>query len=100
GVDIPGKDLTALVIVRLPFTPPNDPIFAIRTKEIEEKGGDSFRELSLPEAIIRFKQGIGRLIRSDSDKGIIFILDCRIMTKNLFGPSLECNFIISLLANY
>ncbi|WP_453995483.1 ATP-dependent DNA helicase DinG [Bacillus nitroreducens] len=82
GVDIPGKDLTALVIVRLPFTPPNDPIFAIRTKEIEEKGGDSFRELSLPEAIIRFKQGIGRLIRSDSDKGIIFILDRRIMTKN------------------
>jgi len=81
GVDIPGKDLTALVIVRLPFTPPNDPIFAIRTKEIEEKGGDSFRELSLPEAIIRFKQGIGRLIRSDSDKGIIFILDRRIMTK-------------------
>ncbi|MEK5442088.1 ATP-dependent DNA helicase DinG [Fredinandcohnia sp. FSL W7-1320] len=80
GVDIPGEDLTALVIVRLPFTAPNDPIFAVRTKEIEGKGGDSFKELSLPEAILRFKQGIGRLIRSEKDKGVIFILDRRIIT--------------------
>lgn len=80
GVDIPGEDLTALVIVRLPFAPPNDPIFAMRKKEVEAKGGDSFKDLSLPEAIIRFKQGIGRLIRSEQDKGIIFILDRRIIT--------------------
>nr|WP_304218986.1 ATP-dependent DNA helicase DinG [Fredinandcohnia onubensis] len=80
GVDIPGEDLTALVIVRLPFTPPNDPIFAVRSKEIEGKGGDSFKDLSLPEAILRFKQGIGRLIRSEKDKGVIFILDRRIIT--------------------
>ncbi len=80
GVDIPGEDLTALVIVRLPFTPPNDPIFAVRIKEIEGKGGDSFKELSLPEAILRFKQGIGRLIRSEKDKGVIFVLDRRIIT--------------------
>ncbi|WP_449536717.1 ATP-dependent DNA helicase DinG [Ferdinandcohnia sp. Marseille-Q9671] len=80
GVDIPGEDLTALVIVRLPFAPPNDPIFAVRARQIEEGGGDSFRELSLPEAIIRFKQGIGRLIRSDEDKGIVFILDRRIVS--------------------
>src|SRR5690606_8244997 len=70
GVDIPGEDLTALVIVRLPFAPPNDPIFAVRAKEIEINGGDSFSDLSLPEAIIRFKQGIGRLIRSEKDKGV------------------------------
>ncbi|MEH7236554.1 ATP-dependent DNA helicase DinG [Bacillus sp. JJ1562] len=80
GVDIPGEDLTALVIVRLPFTPPNDPIFAVRAKEIEEKGGNAFSDLSLPEAIIRFKQGVGRLIRSEKDKGVIFILDRRIVT--------------------
>ncbi|MFT4413063.1 ATP-dependent DNA helicase DinG [Fredinandcohnia humi] len=82
GVDIPGEDLTALVIVRLPFTPPNDPVFAVRAKQIEDKGGDSFRELSLPEAIIRFKQGVGRLIRSENDKGIIFIMDRRIITTS------------------
>ncbi|MEH7224314.1 ATP-dependent DNA helicase DinG [Bacillus sp. JJ1566] len=80
GVDIPGEDLSALVIVRLPFAPPNDPIFSVRAKMIEEKGGDSFRDLSLPEAIIRFKQGVGRLIRSEKDKGVIFILDRRIVT--------------------
>ncbi|WP_010284131.1 ATP-dependent DNA helicase DinG [Bacillus timonensis] len=82
GVDIPGQDLTALVIVRLPFASPNDPIFAVRAKEIEKRGGDSFQELSLPEAIIRFKQGVGRLIRSEKDKGVIFILDRRIVTTN------------------
>ncbi|MEH7380758.1 ATP-dependent DNA helicase DinG [Bacillus sp. JJ1533] len=80
GVDIPGEDLSALIIVRLPFAPPNDPIFAVRAKEIEGNGGDSFRDLSLPEAVIRFKQGVGRLIRSEKDKGIIFILDRRIVT--------------------
>lgn len=80
GVDIPGEDLSALVIVRLPFAPPNDPIFTVRAKEIEDRGGDAFKDLSLPEAIIRFKQGIGRLIRSENDKGVIFILDRRIIT--------------------
>ncbi len=80
GVDIPGEDLTALVIVKLPFSPPNDPIFTVRKKEIEKKGGDPFRDLSLPEAIIRFKQGVGRLIRAEKDKGVIFILDRRIVT--------------------
>ncbi|MFS0863371.1 ATP-dependent DNA helicase DinG [Fredinandcohnia sp. 179-A 10B2 NHS] len=80
GVDIPGEDLSALVIMRLPFTSPNDPIFELRAKRIEESGGDSFRELSLPEAVIRFKQGVGRLIRSENDKGIIFIMDRRIVT--------------------
>ncbi|MCC3358355.1 ATP-dependent DNA helicase DinG [Bacillus sp. REN16] len=80
GVDIPGEDLTALIIVRLPFAPPNDPIFTVRAKEIEGKGGDAFKDLSLPEAIIRFKQGIGRLIRSEQDKGVIFVFDRRIIT--------------------
>ncbi|THE15116.1 ATP-dependent helicase DinG [Bacillus timonensis] len=80
GVDIPGEDLSALVIVRLPFAPPNDPMSIARAKEIQEKGGDTFRDLSLPDAIIRFKQGIGRLIRSEKDKGVIFILDRRIVS--------------------
>lgn len=80
GVDIPGEDLSALVIMRLPFSSPTDPIFELRAKRVEDRGGDPFRELSLPEAVIRFKQGVGRLIRSDNDKGIIFIMDRRIVT--------------------
>ena len=91
GVDIPGEDLTALVIVRLPFTPPNDPIFVARNQLIKEKGGNPFTELALPEAIMRFKQGFGRLVRSKSDKGIVFIMDKRITTTG-YGK----NFLLSL----
>ncbi|MCH1624716.1 ATP-dependent DNA helicase DinG [Fredinandcohnia quinoae] len=82
GVDIPGDDLSALIMVRLPFAPPNDPVFSTRAKMITEAGGDPFHELSLPEAVIRFKQGVGRLIRSENDKGILFIMDRRITTTS------------------
>lgn len=80
GVDIPGEDLTALVIVRLPFSPPNDPIYATHAKRIKESGGNPFKQLALPEAILRFKQGFGRLVRSKQDHGVVFIFDRRITT--------------------
>jgi ATP-dependent DNA helicase DinG len=90
GVDIPGAALSVLVIVKLPFDVPSDPIVAARSETFE----DPFSEYSLPEAILRFRQGFGRLIRTQSDRGIVAILDRRILTKKygkLFIESLpEC----------
>lgn len=80
GVDIPGDDLSCLVIVRLPFAPPDQPIVQARSERIEKLGKSSFFEYSLPQAIIRFKQGFGRLIRTTNDRGVVFVLDRRIET--------------------
>ncbi|MFC0523182.1 ATP-dependent DNA helicase DinG [Pontibacillus salicampi] len=79
GVDIPGDDLTSLVIVRLPFQPPNHPVYEAKAESIKDQGKNPFMELSLPNAVIRFKQGFGRLIRSTTDKGIVMVCDDRIM---------------------
>ncbi|GEN53943.1 ATP-dependent DNA helicase DinG [Halobacillus faecis] len=79
GVDIPGEDLSCLMMVRLPFQPPDQPIQSIRNERMQKEGKNSFMEKSLPHAIIRFKQGFGRLIRSSSDRGIVFICDQRLM---------------------
>ncbi|MFD1738519.1 ATP-dependent DNA helicase DinG [Bacillus salitolerans] len=80
GIDFPGDSLTCLVIVRLPFISPELPLFAARAEKIELAGGNSFNELSLPLAILRFKQGFGRLIRTEKDKGILIVFDKRIVT--------------------
>ncbi|MDF2904481.1 MAG: bifunctional ATP-dependent helicase/DNA polymerase subunit epsilon, partial [Bacillus sp. (in: firmicutes)] len=80
GVDIPGEDLSCLIIVRLPFSPPDEPITAAKCEIINQQGGNPFSEYSLPEAVLRFKQGFGRLIRTKSDKGIIIVFDRRIVT--------------------
>ncbi|WNS74004.1 ATP-dependent DNA helicase DinG [Bacillus sp. DTU_2020_1000418_1_SI_GHA_SEK_038] len=80
GIDIPGEDLTCLIIVRLPFSPPDEPFTEAKCDLIKQKGGNPFSDYSLPEAIIRFKQGFGRLIRTRSDKGFIFIFDRRLLT--------------------
>ncbi|WP_462412008.1 ATP-dependent DNA helicase DinG [Neobacillus sp. Marseille-QA0830] len=80
GVDIPGEDLSCLVMVRLPFSPPEEPITQAKCQIIEEQGGNSFSEYALPEAILRFKQGFGRLIRSETDRGIMVVFDKRIIT--------------------
>ncbi|MBM6619830.1 ATP-dependent DNA helicase DinG [Bacillus suaedaesalsae] len=80
GVDFPGDSLNCLIIVRLPFTPPSMPLFEAKAREIEANGGNSFSDLSLPQAILRFKQGFGRLIRSRQDKGTVFVFDKRIVT--------------------
>jgi ATP-dependent DNA helicase DinG len=80
GVDIPGQDLSCLIIVRLPFSPPDDPITEAKYEVLEAQGKNPFSHYSLPKAILRFRQGFGRLIRTSSDKGILLILDRRIFT--------------------
>ncbi|WP_249871845.1 ATP-dependent DNA helicase DinG [Oceanobacillus saliphilus] len=84
GVDIPGDDLSCLMIVRLPFQPPNHPVFEAKSQLMKENGKNAFMELSLPNAVIKFKQGFGRLIRSSSDRGIVFVCDARIV-KSRYG---------------
>lgn len=81
GVDVRGEALSNVIIVRLPFSVPDEPVVRARIAKIQERGGDPFREYSLPEAALRFKQGVGRLIRTATDKGIVAILDPRIMTR-------------------
>lgn len=82
GVDIPGEDLSCLIIVRLPFSHPNDPFTEAKCELITKNGGNPFSEYSLPEAIIRFKQGFGRLIRTNNDRGLVFVFDRRITTTS------------------
>ena len=81
GVDVRGDQLSCVIIDKLPFAVPTDPIVAARTKFIDENGGRSFFDYSVPQAIITLKQGIGRLIRSTSDRGVIAMLDSRLRTK-------------------
>jgi ATP-dependent DNA helicase DinG len=81
GVDVPGEALTDVVITRLPFEVPTHPLQKARQKRTEQAGGDAFRELSLPQAALRLRQGFGRLIRRASDRGTVTILDPRIATR-------------------
>lgn len=78
GVDFPGAALEILVVARLPFSVPTDPLVAARSEQIEQSGGDAFRDLLLPEAVLRFRQGIGRLIRTATDRGAVIVADSRI----------------------
>jgi DNA polymerase-3 subunit epsilon/ATP-dependent DNA helicase DinG len=77
GVDIQSEKLSVVVIVKLPFDVPSDPIFSARSEGFE----NPFNQYSLPEAILKFRQGFGRLIRSQSDRGVVVILDNRVLTK-------------------
>ena len=81
GVDVPGEALSNVIITRLPFAVPDHPLIEAKLELIEERGGDPFTEYSLPEAILKLRQGVGRLIRTRSDRGIIVILDNRIVTR-------------------
>ncbi len=78
GVDVPGEQLSCVIIDRLPFAVPSDPIVAARVRALKEDGRDAFAEYQVPEAVLALKQGFGRLIRSRSDRGILAILDTRI----------------------
>jgi ATP-dependent DNA helicase DinG len=81
GVDVQGEQLSCVIIDKLPFAVPSDPVVAARSRFIDDNGGRSFFDYSVPQAVITLKQGIGRLIRSRTDRGVIAILDPRIKTK-------------------
>jgi ATP-dependent DNA helicase DinG len=103
GVDVQGEALSNVIIVKLPFSVPDHPIVQARLEEIERRGGNPFYEYSLPEAVLRLKQGFGRLIRTKADRGIVAILDPRILTKN-YGRSFlnslpRCKTVISGLTD-
>src|SRR5699024_12149988 len=80
GIDIPAESLSCIVIARLPFQPPHHPVYEAKSEHFKKLGKNAFFELSLPHAVIRFKQGFGRLIRSTKDRGIVFVCDSRLMT--------------------
>jgi ATP-dependent DNA helicase DinG len=86
GVDVPGEALSNVILTRLPFSVPDEPLFEAKCERIKEKGGEPFRELQLPEAILKFRQGVGRLIRSREDRGQIAVLDGRILSRR-YGKS-------------
>lgn len=82
GVDVVGDALSCVVIARLPFESYGDPLFKARCEKIDREGGSAFTELSVPQAVIRFRQGFGRLIRSRSDRGMVVVADSRIIRKS------------------
>ncbi len=81
GIDVKGDALTLVVIDKLPFAPPDDPVLAKRLELLEREGGNPFMEHQVPQAIIALKQGAGRLIRSETDRGVLMIGDTRLIEK-------------------
>ncbi|MEW5913072.1 MAG: ATP-dependent DNA helicase [Thermodesulfobacteriota bacterium] len=82
GVDVPGPALSAVIVDKLPFAPPDDPLVAARCQRLEAEGLSGFAHLMLPEAILSLKQGLGRLLRTPEDRGLLAVLDVRLLTKN------------------
>ncbi len=86
GVDFPGSALEILVVAKLPFSVPDDPLVEARGERLRERGLDPFRDDALPEAVLRFRQGIGRLIRRDDDRGVLVVCDSRLERASYRGP--------------
>jgi ATP-dependent DNA helicase DinG len=80
GVDVPGDALQLVVIDKLPFPPPNDPLVEARSKRLEAQGRSSFNDYFVPEAVVALKQGAGRLIRRETDEGVLVVCDNRLVT--------------------
>ncbi len=103
GVDVPGTSLSHVIIVKLPFSVPNDPVFEARSESIQNRGGNPFMELSVPDAVVHFRQGVGRLIRRSTDRGAVTVLDTRLVKKqygSLFLNSIpNCNRIVAPLSD-
>lgn len=97
GVDIPGDALTCLAIVRLPFQPPNQPLLEAKSELLRQQNKNPFMQLSVPQAVIRFKQGFGRLVRTGQDRGVVILYDTRVLESyygkhflySLPGPKME-----------
>jgi ATP-dependent DNA helicase DinG len=81
GVDVRGSALSLVIIDKLPFSPPDDPVLAARIEKINQEGRNAFMEYQLPHAVITLKQGAGRLIRDETDRGVLMICDPRLLTK-------------------
>lgn len=90
GVDVPGDALAQVIITRLPFDPPTHPITEAKCDHIRDAGGNPFNELTLPDALIKFRQGIGRLIRTQTDRGLVTLLDSRLLAKSYGRLFLDC----------
>jgi ATP-dependent DNA helicase DinG len=90
GVDVPGPALSQVVVVRLPFDVPTHPITEARAEWVRDRGGNPFAEITLPDALVKFRQGIGRLIRTHTDRGVITVLDARVLHKSYGRLFLQC----------
>ena len=89
GVDVPGKALEMVILVKLPFAVPTEPLVQAQVERLEEAGRNSFLEFQVPEAVIKFRQGFGRLIRSTRDYGVVTILDQRVISTAYGGLFLD-----------
>ncbi len=103
GVDVPGEALSNVIITKLPFSVPDKPLLQARLEAIRKRGGNPFIDFQVPEAIIKLKQGFGRLIRSKADRGIVAILDPRILTKpygrQFLGSLPDCPRVTDIIGN-
>ena len=88
GVDVPGRALRLVILDKIPFAVPSDPVVAARCAQLDREGGNSFTQYSIPAAAITLKQGFGRLLRTQRDSGIVAILDKRIVSRGYGRPLL------------